>query len=188
MSRSLIAARGFKSLLLRWICIPRINYWKSSWQIGKNVVWCKSCCGPDKTESNKINQKVLDKQRTEWYNRKASYTQKRITEHWQLNNKTTLKIQLNFSDDFSKNRRTFFKNSNNKDKEASASWTWIQTITWEFDPGSGWTLAACLTHASRTKLDFRFFRNDEWYDWVADGWVTRGQPASYRGITVRNDC
>ena len=22
---------------------------------------------------------------------------------------------------------------------------------WEFDPGSGWTLAACLTHASRTK-------------------------------------
>ena len=28
----------------------------------------------------------------------------------------------------------------------------IKTIlTWEFDPGSGWTLAACLTHASRTK-------------------------------------
>ena len=24
-------------------------------------------------------------------------------------------------------------------------------LTWEFDPGSGWTLAACLTHASRTK-------------------------------------
>ena len=24
-------------------------------------------------------------------------------------------------------------------------------ILWEFDPGSGWTLAACLTHASRTK-------------------------------------
>ena len=27
-----------------------------------------------------------------------------------------------------------------------------QHWTWEFDPGSGWTLAACLTHASRTKL------------------------------------
>ena len=25
------------------------------------------------------------------------------------------------------------------------------TFLWEFDPGSGWTLAACLTHASRTK-------------------------------------
>ena len=24
------------------------------------------------------------------------------------------------------------------------------TFLWEFDPGSGWTLAACLTHASRT--------------------------------------
>ena len=22
---------------------------------------------------------------------------------------------------------------------------------WEFDPGSGWTLAACLRHASRTR-------------------------------------
>ena len=43
----------------------------------------------------------------------------------------------------------------------------------EFDPGSGRTLAACLTHASRTKLDFGIFRDEEWYDLVADGWVTR---------------
>ena len=44
---------------------------------------------------------------------------------------------------------------------------------WEFDPGSGWTLAACLTHASRTKHLPRSFG---WLvcDWVADGWVTRG--------------
>ena len=41
----------------------------------------------------------------------------------------------------------------------------------EFDPGSGWTLAACLTHASRTKhLDFFGLIGY----WVADGWVTRG--------------
>ena len=26
-----------------------------------------------------------------------------------------------------------------------------EASTWEFDPGSGWTLAACLTHASRAK-------------------------------------
>ena len=33
----------------------------------------------------------------------------------------------------------------------------------EFDPGSGWTLAVCLTHASWTKA----------YALVADGWVIR---------------
>ena len=33
-----------------------------------------------------------------------------------------------------------------------------QLLTWEFDPGSGWTLAACLTHASRTKHFDRFLR------------------------------
>ena len=31
-----------------------------------------------------------------------------------------------------------------------------QLLTWEFDPGSGWTLAACLTHASRTKHSIWF--------------------------------
>ena len=30
-----------------------------------------------------------------------------------------------------------------------------EDIKREFDPGSGRTLAACLTHASRTKLVFR---------------------------------
>ena len=32
----------------------------------------------------------------------------------------------------------------------------LDTIFWEFDPGSGRTLAACLTHASRTELELRF--------------------------------
>ena len=40
----------------------------------------------------------------------------------------------------------------------------ISYQTWEFDPGSGRTLAAGLTHASRTLSSER----------VADGWVTRG--------------
>ena len=40
----------------------------------------------------------------------------------------------------------------------------IQEIFREFDPGSGWTLAVCLTHASRTEA-FQAL--------VADGWVTR---------------
>ena len=29
-----------------------------------------------------------------------------------------------------------------------------QDLTQEFDPGSGRTLAACLTHASRTEIEF----------------------------------
>ena len=29
---------------------------------------------------------------------------------------------------------------------------------------------------------------EEACDWAADGWVTRREPASHRGITVRNDC
>jgi hypothetical protein len=40
----------------------------------------------------------------------------------------------------------------------------ILEIFREFDPGSGWTLAVCLTHASRTEV-FKTL--------VADGWVTR---------------
>ena len=31
----------------------------------------------------------------------------------------------------------------------------------EFDPGSGRTLAACLTHASRTERIVRSFRTDD---------------------------
>ena len=39
--------------------------------------------------------------------------------------------------------------------------------TGEFDSGSDWTLAACLTHASRTWKSFGMSK-------VAHGWVTRG--------------
>ena len=52
----------------------------------------------------------------------------------------------------------------------------------EFDPGSGWTLATGLTHASRgvffKKLAF-------WRERPAHGWVTRIQPALHIGIASR---
>ena len=49
-------------------------------------------------------------------------------------------------------------------------------ILWEFDPGSGWTLAACLTHASRTK-HLRQISSDWSRLWLSGGrvsnaWVT----------------
>src|SRR5919201_3938527 len=50
----------------------------------------------------------------------------------------------------------------------------------EFDPGSGRTLAARLTHASRT-VNRASARGS-----VANGCVTRGQPAPDPGITPGN--
>ena len=89
--------------------------------------------------------------------------------------------------------------------------------TLEFDPGSGRTLAACLKHASRTRdivstkviwIVEAFEKSEKIFlpapareedkerevtfvlmiNLVADGWVTREQPAYHRGITVGNDC
>ena len=50
-----------------------------------------------------------------------------------------------------------------------------QTLNWEFDPGSGWTLAACLTHASRAELFQGSFRMElKWLSGgrVSNAWVT----------------
>ena len=51
------------------------------------------------------------------------------------------------------------------------------TYNGEFDPGSGRTLAACLTHASQGE---RFLRKTIK---LADGLVTRRQPTLVTGIT-----
>jgi hypothetical protein len=55
---------------------------------------------------------------------------------------------------------------------------WI--LNGEFDPGSGRTLAARLTHASRTLFI------PSGVEGVANGCVTREQPAWIRGITEGN--
>ena len=74
-------------------------------------------------------------------------------------------------------------------------WNWFErskgcwdTNFREFDPGSGRTLAACLTHASRTELFWKISSEWIWFSLVADGWVTREEPAFQRGTTVGNDC
>ena len=43
---------------------------------------------------------------------------------------------------------------NSSDKNLTATAEDIQFV-WEFDPGSGWTLAACITHSSRTVTGLR---------------------------------
>ena len=48
-------------------------------------------------------------------------------------------------------------------------------LIWEFDPGSGWTLAACLTHASRTEFICGSFRMEGYKlsgGRVSNAWVT----------------
>ena len=57
-----------------------------------------------------------------------------------------------------------------------------QVFFGEFDPGSGRTLAACLTHASRTGTFISVKVR------VANGWVTRRQPADRMGTTFRKEC
>ena len=114
---------------------------KSSWQTANNMIWYQSCSGEEIT---KINKRTL------------------ITEQWN-NLEKFLKV-LFF-------KELTFKNSK---KGCSPIGDWRDEIAkqlfWpnqthfirEFDPGSGWTLAACLTHASRTrnfKWDFGGFWN-----------------------------
>ena len=46
---------------------------------------------------------------------------------------------------------------------------WGQPFSGEFDPGSGRTLAACLTHASRTEFIRKESSDDGSINLVADG-------------------
>ena len=60
-------------------------------------------------------------------------------------------------------------------KLVSLCWTWNKHIFWEFDPGSGWTLAACLTHASRTENCYWDLRMDLMIlsgGRVSNAWIT----------------
>ena len=58
---------------------------------------------------------------------------------------------------------------------ASCYLEWIKHFIREFDPGSGWTLAACLTHASRTgntSLRLRWIWFISSGGRVSNAWVT----------------
>ena len=96
-----------------------------------------------------------------------------IYELWQINSNATLKILIKMVRFWpwvleiqNKNQVKIWKANVfwTESKEVSGTCTRTVTgratskvlrtfrhLTWEFDPGSGWTLAACLTHASRTE-------------------------------------
>ena len=129
----------------------------------------------------------LDKSSKVWYNIKVAARkcdqQKVIssTVSWKLNNalqvQKTLEIQESVREDDKKTQNKSVSNWQDRYKQHSLC---IYNFTKEFDPGSGRTLAARLTHASRTeKMISVIFL-------VADGWVTREEPAFESGIASGN--
>ena len=129
----------------------------------------------------------LDKSSKVWYNIKVAARkcdqQKVIssTVSWKLNNalqvQKTLEIQESVREDDKKTQNKSVSNWQDRYKQHLLC---IYNFTKEFDPGSGRTLAARLTHASRTeKMISVIFL-------VADGWVTREEPAFESGIASGN--
>ena len=134
-----------KGGIFRWLNAYNIKVTKKKtlkktyWQNRNAVVYCLS---PRKTEGGwtlKIKQ---------WYNpvnfnkREENSAQKRI--NWKRNEPDKLRL-------VSKSLEVYDLSSE----------SYITIFFREFDPGSGWTLAACLTHASRTKMRVWSLRGDD---------------------------
>ena len=128
----------------------------------------------------------LDKSSKVWYNIKVAARkcdqQKlyrvRYLENWTMHYK--YKRPLKFKRASEKTIKNANKSVSNWQDRYKQIYLCIYNFTKEFDPGSGRTLAARLTHASRTeKMISVIFL-------VADGWVTREEPASESGIASGN--
>ena len=128
----------------------------------------------------------LDKSSKVWYNIKVAARkcdqQKlyrvRYLENWTMHYK--YKRPLKFKRASEKTIKNTNKSVSNWQDRYKQIYLCIYNFTKEFDPGSGRTLAARLTHASRTeKMISVIFL-------VADGWVTREEPAFESGIASGN--
>ena len=111
-------------------------------------------------------KKDVDKVRNTWYDIKVAAEQEQQTAPWQINSNATLKIpKKNFREQIrferiDPNKTVKSRNVCEANKDGKPDYSGeennlrlLKLSTWEFDPGSGWTLAACLTHASRTDKD-----------------------------------
>ena len=90
---------------------------------------------------NKKSKKAVDKHKNVWYIRNATCKerQQKRKDLWKLS-------------------KTSIWEAREKSKQK------IKDFIGEFDPGSGWTLAACLRHASRTRRP-----NEDWV--LAQSWI-----------------
>ena len=161
-----------------------MKFW--AWTIGKKpmVVWEISLIHFEKKKIQKNFQKSIDKRRSIVYNRWARFGKRVEIALWKLNN---MKFRALKSAEIS--LKHFEKSTSNKEAKINSSEKGISSREWEniqffreFDPGSGLTLAACITHSSRTE------RWASVYRLVADGWVTREQSTFQYGITTGNSC
>ena len=128
----------------------------------------------------------LDKSSKVWYNIKVvarkcdqqKLYRVRYLENWTMHYK--YKRPLKFKRASEKTIKNTNKSVSNWQDRYKQIYLCIYNFTKEFDPGSGRTLAARLTHASRTeKMISVIFL-------VADGWVTREEPAFESGIASGN--
>ena len=128
----------------------------------------------------------LDKSLKVWYNIKVAArkwgNEKVIssTVSWKLNNALQVQKTLEIQESVREDDKNTNKSVSNWQDRYKQIYLCIYNFTKEFDPGSGRTLAARLTHASRTeKMISVIFL-------VADGWVTREEPAFESGIASGN--
>ena len=97
-------------------------------------------------------QKSVDKRKKKWYNnraplKRATLKAVQVIDPWKLNNEEIVQRSTrkrNQKIKQPKKSRQFLS----KSKETAK----IKLFNREFDPGSGWTLAACITHSSRTEI------------------------------------
>ena len=139
-------------------CFWKVNNWK---EFRKNEIHCWQKTEdmikyPSRRQNdNKIlTQKCLKKTWKKYLTNKKRWD--KINELSERQTKQTL-ITKQWNTYDSRKFLYILKNGFNKpkavktrDSQTVVLSKWIKHFIREFDPGSGWTLAACLTHASRT--------------------------------------
>ena len=112
----------------------------------------------------KTFKKGIDKRKRMWYNNKVAAKRWR-NDPWKLNNKREVqsifvknKVCANELNSKENTTQTKVKKAKSKTRKQRLDHLGRDAlIKWfrEFDPGSGWTLAACITHSSRTDKGLR---------------------------------
>ena len=129
-----------------------------------------------KTEFKKIKKCLTNEQRFDKIIKLSQESKTKNIDNWTVRNLERFWESIRTLQWKLKTFKTVNSDSIWMNELAKFNLTEINFLTWEFDPGSGWTLAACLTHASRTK-HFIWFPSGLIILWLSGGrvsnaWVT----------------
>ena len=143
-------------------------------RVGSNPTPCAFFCL--KTEFKKIKKCLTNEQRFDKINKLSQESKTKNIDNWTVRNLERFWESIRTLQWKLKTFKTVNSDSIWMNELAKFNLTEINFLTWEFDPGSGWTLAACLTHASRTK-HFIWFPSGLIILWLSGGrvsnaWVT----------------